>query len=289
MKVLITGADGQLGTDLCRVLRNVEVIPCTQNDIEITDIKSVKSVLTRHRPAVVINTAAYVRVDDCETERDRAFAVNALGARNLAVSAQNIGSKLVQVSTDYVFGGGRQPESGNYTEFDTPSPINIYGKSKLSGEDLVKSLCLKHFIVRTCGLFGVAGSSGKGGNFVETILKLASKNDEIKVVSDQVSSPSYTLDVADRIAKLITTEYYGIFHIVNSGACSWFEFAEEIVSLAGLQTRVLPISSDQYPQKARRPQFSALDSYQLRLLGMGEIRSWQEALKDYMISKGHIK
>jgi dTDP-4-dehydrorhamnose reductase len=289
VKVLITGANGQLGSDLCKVLRKVEVIPLTHADIEITDMDSVQRVVLRHHPDVLINTAAYVRVDDCEIERDRAFAVNALGARNLAVAAQKTGCKIVQISTDYVFGGGRPPESGNYTEFDPPAPINIYGKSKLAGEDLVRSLCLKHFIVRTCGLFGVAGSSGKGGNFVETILKLARENSEIKVVSDQISSPSYTVDVADNIAKLITTEYYGIFHVVNRGSCSWFEFAEEIISIMGLKTRVIPISSEQYPQKARRPQFSALDSYQLRLLDMGEIRSWQEALRDYMKNKGHIK
>lgn len=289
MKVLVTGANGQLGSDLCKALHEVEVVPLTHADIEITDMDSVKSNVAQHCPDVIINTAAYVRVDDCEIERDRAFAVNALGARNLAVAAQETGCKIVQISTDYVFGGGRPPESGNYTEFDHPAPINIYGISKLAGEDIVRSLCLKHFIVRTCGLFGVAGSSGKGGNFVETILKLASKNDEIKVVSDQILSPSYTLDVADKIAKLITTEYYGIFHIVNSGACSWFEFAEQIVKMKRLKTQVLPISSDQYPQKAKRPQFSALDSYHLKLLGMGQMRSWQEALKAYMISKGHFK
>jgi dTDP-4-dehydrorhamnose reductase len=289
VKVLVTGANGQLGSDLCKALHEVEVVPLTHADIEITDMDSVKSNVAQHCPDVIINTAAYVRVDDCEIERDRAFAVNALGARNLAVAAQETGCKIVQISTDYVFGGGRPPESGNYTEFDHPAPINIYGISKLAGEDIVRSLCLKHFIVRTCGLFGVAGSSGKGGNFVETILKLASKNDEIKVVSDQILSPSYTLDVADKIAKLITTEYYGIFHIVNSGACSWFEFAEQIVKMKRLKTQVLPISSDQYPQKAKRPQFSALDSYHLKLLGMGQMRSWQEALKAYMISKGHFK
>jgi dTDP-4-dehydrorhamnose reductase len=288
MKALVTGANGQLGNDLCKALHKIEVIPLTHADIEVTDMGSVKRVILLHHPDVIINTAAYVRVDDCETERDRAFAINALGARNLAVAAQDIGSKLVQISTDYVFGGGRHPESGKYTEFDTPAPINIYGISKLAGEDLVRSLCLKHFIVRTCGLFGVAGSSGKSGNFVETILKLAKRNNEIRVVNDQISSPSYTLDVADKIAKLITTEYYGIFHIVNSGTCSWFEFAEEIVRITGLKTRVIPISSEQYPQKANRPRFSALDNYQLKLLGMGQMRSWQEALKDYMISKGHI-
>ena len=288
MKALITGANGQLGTDLCHALASAEVIALTHTDVDITDLYAVKSVVSLHCPDVIINTAAYVRVDDCETQRDKAFKTNALGARNVAVAAQEAGSKLVQISTDHVFGGMERPKPTPYTEFDTPAPVNIYGMSKLAGEELVRSLCNRYFIVRTCGLFGVAGSSGKSGNFVETILKLAKKNNEVKVVCDQISSPSYTKDVAAIIAKLITTEYYGFFHIVNSGTCSWFEFAKEIVGLADLKAHVTPVSSDQYPQKARRPHYSALDNYHMRLLGMGEMRSWQEALRDYMISKGHI-
>jgi len=288
MKVLITGANGQLGTDICHALAKVEVIALTHADVDITDMDSIKRAVNLHRPNVIINTAAYVRVDDCETERDKAFQTNALGARDVAVTAQEAGSKLVQISTDHVFGGIERPKPTPYTEFDTPAPVNIYGMSKLAGEELVRSLCNRYFIVRTCGLFGVAGSSGKGGNFVETILKQAKKNNEIKVICDQFLSPTYTKDIAAKIVLLADTEYYGIFHIVNSGVCSWFEFAKEIIRLAGLKAHVTPVSSDQYPQKARRPQFSALDSYHIRLLGMGEMRSWQEALRDYMISKGYI-
>ena len=288
MKVLITGANGQLGTDICHALAKVEVIALTHADADITDMDSIKRAVNLHRPDVIINTAAYVRVDDCETERDKAFKVNTLGARNVAVAAQEAKCKLIHISTDYVFGGVERQIPVPYTEFDTPSPINIYGMSKLAGEELVRSLSSKHFIVRTCGLFGVAGSSGKGGNFVETILKQAKKNNEIKVICDQFLSPTYTKDIAAKIVLLADTEYYGIFHIVNSGVCSWFEFAKEIIRLVGLETIVTPVSSDQYPQKARRPHYSALDSYHIRLLGMGEMRSWQEALRDYMISKGYI-
>ena len=289
MKVLVTGAGGQLGTDLCTVPHDFEVIPLTHDDIEITDMNSVEEICSRHRPDAIINTAAYVRVDDCETEPDKAFSVNALGARNVAVVAQELGAKLVHLSTDYVFGGENKPRSIPYTEFDTPVPLSTYGKSKLAGEGFVRHLCCKHFIVRASGLFGVAGSSGKGGNFVETMLRLAKERDELRVVNDQLFSPTYTKDLAEKIAQLIDTQYYGIFHVTNKGSCSWCEFTREILNLAGLKTPVIPITSDRYPQKARRPHYSVLDNYHLRLLGMDDMRSWQDALKDYMSEKGHLK
>lgn len=284
MKVIITGASGQLGTDLCKALCDVDIVPLTHADIEVTDLTSVKKACQRHHPDVIINTAAYVRVDDCEDNRDKAFLVNALGARNMAVVAQELGARLVQVSTDYVFGGGGIRHTP-YTEFDSPAPLNVYGSSKLAGEDFVRHLCTRYFIVRGSGLFGTAGSSGKGGNFVETMLRLGKERNELRVVNDQIFSPTYTKDLADKIARLIVTDYYGIFHITNSGACSWYDFTREIIRLAGLTTRVTPITSDQFPQKARRPAYSVLDHFHLRLLGMDEMPSWQEALKEYMGDK----
>jgi dTDP-4-dehydrorhamnose reductase len=289
MKVAVTGADGQLGTDLCRNLQPFEVIPLTHADIEITDMDSVKGVLGRYQPDIIINTAAYVRVDDCESNQDKAFLVNALGARNVAVVAQELGAKLVHISTDYVFGGESESRTTPYTEFDAPVPPNTYGRSKLAGENLVRHLCQRHFMVRTSGLFGIAGSSGKGGNFVETMLRLAKERDELRVVRDQVFSPTYSADLARKIAQLIVTEYYGTFHITNKGVCSWYEFTVEILRLAGSKTRVTPITSDQYPQKARRPHYSVLDNYHLRLLGTDDMRSWPEALRDYMKGKGYLK
>ena len=288
MKVIVTGANGQLGVDLCKVLQHFEVIPLTRKDIEIADMASTKQALNKYKPDTIINTAAYVRVDDCETEQDKAFKVNALGARNVAVAAQELGAKLIHISTDYIFGGEAEARTLPYTEFDTAVPLNVYGKSKLAGEDFVRHLCEKHFIIRSSGLFGVAGASGKGGNFVETVLKLAKGQDELKVVDDQIFSPTYTKDLAQKIAQLITTEYYGIFHITNKGSCSWYEFATEILKQAELKTPIIPVTSDEYPQKARRPRFSVLDNYHLRLLRMDDMRTWQEALKDYMIKKGHI-
>lgn len=300
MKVLVTGANGQLGTDLCKALRDLELIPLTHKDIEITDMSSVKHTFGKYKPDIIINTAAYVRVDDCEDEKDKAFRANALGVRNVAVVAQELEAKLIHISTDYVFGGDQPstiksstiqpvPKSPRpYTEFDTPIPLSIYGRSKLAGENLVRHFCLRHFIIRSSALFGIAGSSGKGGNFVETILELGKERDELTVVGDQVFSPSYTKDLAKKIVQIISTEYYGIFHITNRGSCSWHEFAEEILKQAGLKTPVIPISSDQYPQKARRPFYSVLDNYHLRLLGMDDMRPWQEALADYLREKRHI-
>lgn len=289
MKILVTGAKGQLGTDLCQALRRFDAVPLAHSDIEIADMGSVRQAFTKYRPDVIINTAAYVRVDDCETNPGRAFQVNAIGARNVAVAAHKLGAKLLHISTDYVFGGEGNHRTTAYTEFDSPVPLNLYGRSKLAGENLIRHLCPQHFIVRTSGLFGVAGSSGKGGNFVETMLRLASKQEELRVVNDQVFSPTYTKDLALKIAQLIDTEYYGIFHITNRGACSWHEFTREILRQAGLEVRLVSIASDEYPTLAKRPCFSVLDNYQLRLLAMDDMRPWQEALADYMREKGHLK
>ena len=289
MKVLVIGANGQLGTDLCPALKRFEVIPFTHADIEISDIDSVKDTCNKHQPNIIVNAAAYVRVNDCEAEQDRAFRVNALGVRNVAIVAQEMQSKLVHISSDYVFGGEAGLRNTPYTEFDTPIPISIYGKSKLAGENFAKHFCSKHFIIRTSGLFGAAGSSGKGGNFVETILKLAREGDELKVVNDQVFSPTYTKDLAKKIAQLITTEYFGTFHITNKDSCSWYQFTKEILALKGMTTHVISVTSDQYHQNAKRPRFSVLNNYHLRLLGMDDMRSWQEALRDYMKEKGYLE
>lgn len=289
MRIVITGANGQLGTDLCRELQAWDVIPLTHSDTEIGDMNSVKSVLQRYRPDIIINTAAFVRVDDCESDADTAYRVNALGARNIAVVAQELGARLVHISTDYVFGGEVKPHTIPYTEFDAPVPLNTYGKSKLAGENLVRHLCSRHFIIRSSGLYGVTGASGKGGNFIETMLRLARERDELKVVHDQILSPTYTADLAQKIAQLMTTEYYGIFHITNRGACSWYEFTKEIIRLAGVGVKLTPITSDRFPTPAQRPRFSVLDNYHLRLLGLDDMRPWQEALRGYMKEKGYLK
>lgn len=286
MRILLIGADGQLGSDLCLSLAEHDTAKLTEKDIDITDIESIFAACRLHKPEVIINTAAYVRVDDCEDNIDLAYKVNALGARNVAVAAQESGAALVQLSTDYVFGSDMKRDIP-YTEFDEPGPLSVYGASKLDGENYVQHLCSKHFIVRTSALFGVAGSLGKGGNFVETMIKLAQQKDELRIVNDQVFSPTYAKDLAAKIAQLIRTKYYGVFHITNSGTCSWYDFTGEILKLSGSKTQVVPISSKEYLQKAQRPTYSVLGNYQLKLLGMDDMRKWQDALKDYLIEKVH--
>lgn len=288
MKILITGADGQLGTDICKTLKKHDLVPLTIEDGDIVDLSFVKKQCLKHRPDVIINTAAYVLVDACEENRDLAYRVNALGARNVAVVAEEIGARLVHISTDYVFGGEDSTRTTPYTEFDDPVPCNVYGASKLAGEELIRHLCKRHFIIRSSALFGMAGAMGKGGNFVETMLKLAKEKPELRVVNDQVFSPTYTHDLAIRIAQIMETEYFGIFHVTNSGTCSWYEFTIEILSLAGIKTPVVPITSDQFPQKARRPRYSVLGNYQLELLSWDDLRPWQQALKHYLSQKGHV-
>jgi dTDP-4-dehydrorhamnose reductase len=285
MKVLITGAGGQLGFDLCRILNNADISPLTHAESDVTDINSVRAAFKKCLPDVAINTAAYVRVDDCESNQAKAFSVNALGAANMAIVAQEFGAKLVHISTDYVFGGEKEPRSEPYTETDQTAPLNVYGMSKLTGEQLALNLCRRCFIVRSSGLFGIAGSSGKGGNFVETMLGLGKKMDELKVVNDQKFSPTYTWDLAKKIAQLIPTESYGVFHVTNSGECTWYEFTIEILKIAGLSAGVIPLTSEQYPQKARRPHYSVLGNRHLKLLGMDDMRHWREALVDYITEK----
>jgi dTDP-4-dehydrorhamnose reductase len=289
MRVLITGSDGQLGTDLCNQLNEHELVKLTIADGDVADFNFTYDLVSTYRPDFIINTAAYVRVDDCEDDPDQACRVNAYGARNMAVAAEEVGARLMHLSTDYVFGGEQVPRGKPYTEFDHAVPCNIYGTSKLAGENFVRHLCRRHMIVRTSGLFGLAGAMGKGGNFVETVLKQAKEKRELRVIDDQVFSPTYTADLAMQITRLIETQFYGVFHVTNSGCCSWYEFAMEILKQAGFKTPVKPLKTDQYPQKARRPRYSVLGNYALKLHGWDELRSWQEALNDYLACKGHIQ
>jgi dTDP-4-dehydrorhamnose reductase len=285
MKILIIGARGQLGTDLCHILHKDDLIPLGHSDIDITDIQSVKAAFESYSPDIVINTAAYVKVDDCEAKGATAFKVNGEGTRNVAEAAERKGVKLVYISTDYIFDGKRDKP---YTESDIPNPLNIYGKSKLAGESYVREINKRYLIVRGSALFGVSGSSAKGGNFVETIIRLAKEKKSLNVVSDQVFSPTYTKDLANKIVQIISGNVNGILHVTNSGSCSWYEFASEIIKQSGLKTGVNPVTSECYPQKAVRPKNSVLDNYRLRTLGMNDMRHWKVALTDYLISRGHI-
>lgn len=279
MRIVVVGARGQLGTDLMRVLEGEDVIPLSHQEIEVADFDSSLKVLKEYSPDVIINTAAYNRVDEAEDEPELAFEVNAFGPRNLALISKEVKTTLVHISTDYVFDGTK---TSPYTESDPPNPLSAYGLSKLTGEYFVRSILSNYFIVRTSGLYGRAGSRAKGGNFVETMLRLARNHDEVRVVNDHVLTPTYSLDLARKIEELIQTELYGLYHITNSGSCSWYEFTKRIFELMNLKTKVVPISSPEFRARAVRPSYSVLENSRLKEIGLASLRSWQEALADYL-------
>lgn len=292
MRTIIIGANGQLGQDLAKAYAGEDMVPLTHRDIEICERASIEAAFSTHRPDVVINTAAFPRVDDCEVEYARALRVNAQGPHNLALACREYGGILLHISTDYVFDGegregGNRDEGNNhismpYTEGDVPNPPNGYGVSKLAGEHGVRYVLERSFVVRSSGLYGVAGSSGKGGNFVETMLRLAREGRDIRVVNDQTLTPTYTRDLAHQIKHLLTTNHYGLYHATNQGQCTWYEFATEIFQLSGLSPTLIPITSAEFAARARRPAYSVLDNARLRQHGLDLMRPWREALTDYL-------
>ncbi len=281
MKVGVIGANGQLGTDLIRRLADRSV-PLTHDDIEITNPLSIETALARLRPNVVINAAAYNFVDRAEDEPETAYAVNALGPRNLALACQTHSIRLVHVSSDYVF-GGCDSSSRPFVETDLVRPDSAYAISKLAGEYFVRGICEDHFVVRTCGLYGYAAIGGSGkGNFVETMLRLGTERDELSIVNDQCCTPTSTADLAQAIVGLIETDAFGLYHATNSGSTSWKEFAEEIFRIAGCQVDVTPVTTEQFGAKANRPRFSVLDCEKLHAATGFEFPSWQDALQRYV-------
>jgi dTDP-4-dehydrorhamnose reductase len=284
MKIAIIGAKGQLGSDLVRAFKDTgeKIVPLTHTDIDVVDLSSSRKVLEKIQPDIVINCAAYVRVDDAEDFPDKAFAVNALGARNIALICKDRNADLVYISTDYVFDGRKKYP---YTEDDIPDPLDVYGTSKLAGEYFVKNIIENHYIIRSSSLFGIAGASGKGGNFVETMIKKARNNEEIKVVDDMIMSPTYTKDAAEIIRKILEKGLpYGVYHAANGGQCSWYEFAGAIFNILGMETNLSPTKTDILRSKARRPMYSPLVSMKLNNYGL-EMESWEAALRNYLIEK----
>lgn len=299
MKVVITGGKGQLGIELERQLKDIEgvqVYSFSKEALDIANKNQVQEVLYKLRPQVVVNCAAYTAVDLCEDEEDKAYAINAVGPYHLAVVSSEIGAKLIQISTDYVFSGdfnlekdvdiqGSTPleirhemamASHPWVEEDAVAPQNIYGKSKLAGEEAVREYCKKHFILRTAWLYG------EGNNFVRTMLKLARAHGELNVVGDQYGTPTYTKDLAVAIINLMQTEHYGTYHATCEGMCSWYDFALEIFKLTELEVKVNKVTSEEFVRTARRPYYSVLENTNLKKLGMNTFRSWQEALAEYL-------
>ena len=279
MKIALLGANGQLGRDLQDALRSHDVRGFTRKDFDVTDHARTRSVLMDLRPDVVLNTTAYHRVDDCESNPALAYDVNTLAVLNLIRAANDVDAILLHISTDYVFDGkSREP----YTEKSDPFPLSVYANSKFAGEMLVQTTARRYFLIRTCGLYGAAGSHGKGGNFVETMRSKAKRGEAIKVVEDQTVTPTWTADLAQQIARVLPTEHYGLFHMTNEGSCTWYEFARTIFQLSGLQADLSPTTSDVYKTPATRPKYSVLENARLKELGLNQMKHWREALAAYL-------
>ncbi|MCE9532984.1 MAG: dTDP-4-dehydrorhamnose reductase [Planctomycetes bacterium] len=280
MKYAVIGSAGQLGRALCPLLPG-DVIPLVRQQADLEKPTELKSVLETIRPDVVVNCSAYNLVDRAETEPEAAFAVNAWGVRALALACRSLDATLVHFSTDYVFGLDTTRRTP-WKESDAPGPASAYGLSKLTGEYWARQICPKHFVIRTCGLYGSRGTGGKGGNFVETMLRVAGEGKPLRVVDDQRCTPSYVGDVAAAVIPVIATDHYGLYHLTNSGSCSWYEFAREIFQQAGLQPSLTPIPSRDYPTPARRPAYSVLARDHADAVGLPPMRSWQEGLAEYL-------
>jgi dTDP-4-dehydrorhamnose reductase len=282
LKIALIGSDGQLGTDVIKYFKDkgADITGLTISEIDVCDKNICSDVLFGIKPNLIINTAAFHQVDVCEDEAARAFEVNVGGLKNLAEIALSIDAALMHFSTDFVFGG--YSKSVPFTEDDCPAPVSVYGISKLAGEYVLRYMMKKYYLLRVCGLYGHAGSLGKGYNFVEIMLKLANEGKDIKVVEDQVLTPTSTKDVVEKLYELIQTEKYGLYHMTNSGSCSWYEFACEIFKLAGLAPNISPTTSDAFASRAKRPAYSVLDNKNLRAAGLADLRPWKESLADYL-------
>lgn len=289
MNILLTGAKGQLGSQIMNIIQSgrseigkipsevaeAKVTGIDIQDLDLTDLGAVRNYLKELRPDVVINPAAFTNVDACETNIDTAFKVNALAARNMAMVCEEIGAKLIHISTDYVFSGvGTEP----LKEHDMTAPVSIYGKTKLAGENFVREFCSKYFIVRTAWLYGYNGK-----NFVYTIMNAAKEKGHLTVVDDQRGNPTNAEDLAHHILKLAVTEEYGVYHCTGEGECSWYDFAKAIVEYSGINCTVDPITSEQLVNRAaKRPAYSSLDNMMLRCTVGNEMREWKEALKEFI-------
>jgi dTDP-4-dehydrorhamnose reductase len=279
MKILLIGALGQLGTDLRKTLTGHDVVPVDKEEIDVCDPAQVAAMVDGLAPDVLLNCSAFNRVDQAEDDPEAAFAVNTFAVRNLALAARRRGSKLVHFSSDYVFDG---PSRRPYVETDLPCPQSMYGVSKLAGEAMVQALWPNHFLIRTCGLYGYTGSRDKGTNFVESVIRLARKGNPFRIVSDQVCTPTSTIDLACAVASLISTEAYGLYHLTNAGECNWYEFAQVVFECAGLDPEVGPQDSAQLNAKAKRPTYSVLDNKRFRAQGFADMRHWKEAVAEYV-------
>ncbi len=284
MRIALIGATGQLGTDLQRRLTG-DVAALGHDQIELRDEASITQTLDALRPEIVINTAAYNLVDRAEDEPNVAREINTVGPKRLADYCGRRDIVLVHFSTDYVF--GLDPNRVvPYVETDAPGPLSVYGSTKLGGEQAVQAACPRHFIIRTCGLYGSAARRGAGkGSFIETMLRLGMTKPELRVVNDQVCTPTSTADLAQAVVVLIGSQRYGIYHATNSGQTNWFELATETLRLSGIPTPVIPISTEEFGAKARRPPFSVLNCDKLASVIGRKLPDWRDALSRYLAER----
>ena len=282
MKVAVIGADGQLGSDVAAAFRanGDEVVALTHSDVELQDSESVSKRFQENLPEVIVNTAAMHHVENCEREPQKAFEVNGLGARNLAVAARNVGAILMHVSTDYVFdGANRSP----YEESDAPNPLNVYGNTKLSGEYFVRSTWNKHFVLRTSALYGKSPCRAKGGlNFIELMLKLAKERGEVRVVDSEVVTPTSTAELARQMVVLSRSDRFGLYHATAEGQCSWHEFAGEIFAVTGVKVSLKVAGPNEFPAKVPRPQYSVLENRALKSHKLNIFKPWQDGVREYL-------
>ena len=274
MKIVITGAKGMLGHDLARVLDGHDLFLFDSKSLDITDMDVGKEKVLSVKPDILINAAAFTDVDACESQFDDAYKVNASGVRNLALVCSELDIPLVHISTDYVFKGDKNTP---LVEDDPVGPNTAYGKTKLKGEEFIQEVLDKYFIIRTAWLYG-----HDGANFVETMLSLSETNDELNVVNDQVGSPTFTSDLAVKIGELIDSDKYGIYHVTNSGSCSWQDFAVLIFKLSNISIKVNPVLTVEFPRPAPRPKYSVLSNQKLIDNGFKPLRSYSEALEEYL-------
>lgn len=287
MRILLIGAKGQLGSDIARVLSSdYELIALDVEDIDISIAGSVEKAFEKYRPHIAINTAAFTNIPECENDDVKAFMINGLGPKFIAQNCLRHDCTLFHMSTDYVFDGNK---IAPYTEDDVPNPLNAYGVSKLAGECYIKALMEKYIIIRTCGLYGVHRCVGKGTNFVDTMLKLAKENKPIRVIADEILTPTYTLDLANQVKELLGVKAYGIFHATSEGSCSWYEFAKTIFDFCGIKADLVKIQQKGYDSSVKRPLYSVLENKKLKILGLNKMRNWKEALKDYLKEKNEFK
>ena len=285
-RMMIIGANGQLGTDLVNYFASrYDLICLTEKEIEVSDIQSVNEALTTNKPRIVINTAAFHKVDECERQPVRSYEVNSLGVKYIAQCSQQIGAKLVHISTDYVFDGQKQSP---YTEVDIPHPLNVYGVTKLAGEYFMANEMDDYLILRVSGIYGKHKCIGKGGNFINAMLRQYRSGNEIRVVSDEILTPTSTVEICRQLDVMVKNDLKGLYHTTNEGQCSWYEYARKIFHILKLEVEIRPVPVSFFPMTVKRPTYSVLENHRLKEYHLNIMNDWDVALEEFL-SKAKVE